>query len=90
MAEYQLTADDNIVFRPADQMWIPNDPANTQWMEYEQWLEDGGIPDPYVPPDPVPPQAQPETTVLYDHENRLRAIEGQPPLTLGEFLTKMT
>jgi hypothetical protein len=38
----------------------------------------------------VPPEAQPETTVLYDHENRLRAIEGQPPLTIGEFLVKAT
>jgi hypothetical protein len=33
----------------------------------------------------VSPQPTPEDQVLYDHENRLRAIEGQPPLTLGEF-----
>jgi len=26
--------------------------------------------------------------VLYDHENLLRAIEGQPPLTIGDFLAK--
>jgi hypothetical protein len=26
--------------------------------------------------------------VLYDHENRLRAIEGAPPLTLKEFIAK--
>jgi hypothetical protein len=46
------------------------------------------VPDPYVPPDPVPPEPAAETTVLYDHENRLRSLEGQPPLTLGEFLAK--
>jgi hypothetical protein len=26
--------------------------------------------------------------VLYDHENRIRAIEGAPPLTLAEFINK--
>ena len=46
------------------------------------------MPDPYVPPEPVPPEPQPETTVLYDHENRIRAMEGQPPLTLADFITK--
>jgi hypothetical protein len=46
------------------------------------------VPDPYVPPEPVPPEPAPETSVLYDHENRLRAIEGAPPLTLKEFITK--
>jgi hypothetical protein len=34
------------------------------------------------------PQPTPADQVLYDHENRLRNIEGVPPLTLGEFLTK--
>jgi hypothetical protein len=98
MSDYQLTATDEpcTVIRHSDQASIPPDMANRDYNGdafspgYLQWKEDGGVPDPYVPPDPVPPQAQPETTVLYDHENRLRAIEGQPPLTLGEFLTKMT
>jgi hypothetical protein len=87
MADYQLTATD-FVLRTADQMWIPNDPANYDRVAYEQWLTDGGVPDPYVPPDPLPPDPAPETTVLYDHENRIRAIEGAPPLTLGEFISK--
>jgi hypothetical protein len=89
MAEYQLTATD-VVIRTEDGASIPNDPANRDRAGYDEWLADGGVPDPYVPPPPVVPETQPETTVLYNHENRLRAIEGVPPLTLGEFLTKMT
>lgn len=87
MAEYQLTNSD-IVIRVEDQANIPNDPANRDRIEYEQWLYDGGVPDPYVAPPPVTPEPAPESTVLYDHENRLRTLEGQPPLTMQDFLTK--
>jgi len=83
MAVYQLTTTD-IVIRTADQTYIPNDPTNHDRAEYEQWLADGGVPDPYVPPQ-VPQVPAPETTVLYDHENRLRLLEGQPPLTMADF-----
>jgi hypothetical protein len=86
MSEYQLTATDTVI-RTFDSAFIPNDPANRDRAEYEQWLADGGVPDPYVPPEPVVPVPTGEQTTLYDHENRLRAIEGKPPLTLKEFLT---
>jgi hypothetical protein len=84
MAEYQLS-DTESVLRTADGAWIPNDPANSDRAEYEQWLADGGVPDPYVPPEPAPPEPTPEQRILLDHENRILAQEGKPPLTIGEF-----
>jgi hypothetical protein len=38
------------------------------------------------PPPSTPP---PEDVVLYNHENRIRTLEGQPPLTPEEFAAKM-
>lgn len=88
MADYRLTEADMWVIRTADHTIIPNDPANTDWIKYQKWLDAGGVPDPYVePPPPTPPA---EDVVLYDHENRLRALEGQPPLTLEEFKETMS
>jgi hypothetical protein len=87
MADYRLTAFPDVI-RTADGATIPADPANRDRIEYEQWLADGGVPDPYVPPDPPPPDPAPEDVVLYDHENRIRSLEGQPPLTIGEFAAK--
>jgi hypothetical protein len=53
MADYQLTATD-VVIRTADQTFIPNDLANLDRAAYEQWLADGGVPDPYVPAQTKP------------------------------------
>ena len=89
MAEYQLTATDSTVIRTEDGACIPNDPANRDWVEYQQWLAAGGVPDPYVPPpEPTPTPPPAEDVVLFDHENRLRAIEGVPPLSLDQFRTQ--
>jgi hypothetical protein len=87
MSEYQLTATDSVI-RTADGASIPNDPANRDYAEYLQWVEDGGVPDPYVEPEPLPPQPSNEQTVLYEHENRIRSLEGQPPLSLGDFIAR--
>jgi hypothetical protein len=89
MSEYQLTATDAHVIRTIDHAIIPNDPGNADWIEYQGWLADGGVPDPYVPLEPVPPEPSPEDEVLFDHENRLRSLEGMPPLTTDEFIAKM-
>ena len=43
---------------------------------------------------PVPPTAATAPTteqqVLFEHENRILALEGQPPLTVDDFLQKVT
>jgi len=88
MAEYQLTETD-VVLRTADGAYIPNDPDNRDRVAYDMWLVAGNLPDPYVPPEPPPPQPpQPETVILFDHENRLRAIEGAPAIDLQKFLAE--
>ena len=47
MAEYQLTANPDVVSKQTDegQMFIPNDPANRDYVEYQNWLELGNEPD---------------------------------------------
>ena len=49
MADYQFTATD-VVIRTADGASIPNDPANRDRIEYDAWLANGGVPDPYKAP----------------------------------------
>jgi hypothetical protein len=58
MTDYQLTEPEEpcVVIRTEDSASIPPDPANRDYAEYLQWVEDGGVPDPYVPPEPVPGQ----------------------------------
>ena len=51
MAEYQLTQTDSVI-RTEDGAVIPADPANRDYAEYLQWVEDGGVPDPYKKPQP--------------------------------------
>jgi len=40
---YQLT-NGNTVRRVADNAFIPNDPANTDWQAYQEWLAAGNTP----------------------------------------------
>jgi hypothetical protein len=42
---------DNTIKRIADNAFIPNDPANTDYAEYLKWLADGNTP---LPADPQP------------------------------------
>ena len=90
MADYQLTASEEpcAVIREIDGACIPPDPANRDYAEYLRWVEDGGVPDPYEPPEELPPVASNEQMILFDHENRVRALEGQPPLDFSDFADK--
>jgi hypothetical protein len=89
MADYQLTAGDSII-RTEDGAYIPPDPANRDYAEYLQWVEGGGVPDPYVPPEPVPDVPTAGEQLAFEHENRILALEGQPPITVDDFLQKVT
>jgi len=84
MAKYALTMIETTVLR--DDGWqIPADPGNGDWQEYQRWLAEGNVPDPYVPSSEQPPAA---TAVMFEHENRIRALEGLPPLTAEDFARK--
>ena len=95
MADYQLTATEEpcAVIRASDGACIPPDMANRDYNGdqfspgYLQWVEGGGVPDPYVEPEVPEPEPSVEQEVMFDHENRLRALEGQPPLEFNEFVT---
>ncbi len=50
---YQLTATDCILHTGFG-MWIPPDPANTDYAAYLEWLAAGNTPEPAPEPEPVP------------------------------------
>jgi hypothetical protein len=52
---YKLTHTTTIL-RLADGAHIPADPANTDWQDYQRWLDAGNTPQPADPP-PVPDHA---------------------------------
>ena len=54
---YQLTTSGTIL-RLKDEAFIPPDPANTDYAEYQQWLAAGNTP----LPAPEPPAPAPEPT----------------------------
>lgn len=50
---YQLTTG-NCILRLADNAYIPPDPANTDYVAYLKWLDEGNTPEP-APEPPSPP-----------------------------------
>lgn len=69
---------------PDKDSWVQDDEAQIGWL-----YADGifSAPPSNLEPLPPPPPSI-ETVVLYDHERRIRATEGQPPLTLGDFIAQ--
>lgn len=43
---YTLTSDPNTIMRDEDGHFIPTDPDNVDYVEYLQFLEEGGVPNP--------------------------------------------
>jgi hypothetical protein len=50
---YQLTAT-NYILHTETGMWIPQDPANTDYQAYLAWLSEGNTPLPAPEPEPAP------------------------------------
>ena len=64
---YRLTT--NGVQRLTDGAWIPADPKNRDWREYQKWLSAGNIPE---PDSPSPIKGLDKLTEL---EARIAALE---------------
>ena len=65
--KYQLVSYSNTIKRLDDDVWIPPDPANTDYQEYLKWLEEGNTPlppDPEPEPEPLTPQQKLEAAGL--------------------------
>tara|TARA_R110000744_G_scaffold364967_1_gene473643 strand:+ start:1127 stop:1417 length:291 start_codon:yes stop_codon:yes gene_type:complete len=59
---YKLTTNDSII-RIKDGASIPNDPANTDYAEYLEWVEAGNKPEPAD--KPIPPTYQENRVAEY-------------------------
>lgn len=72
-AQYRLDAPaNNGIYRTdtGNERWFPTtDPANSDYITYQAWLADGGVPDPYVPPEPGPPPPPSEALVEAQRAN---------------------
>jgi len=59
---YKLT--ENGVIRLSDGAFIPNDPANKDWQEYQEWLKQGNQPLPQYTPQELKQKLQSEILSL--------------------------
>lgn len=69
---YTLTSGTTII-RDADQAFIPNDPANMDYVAYLKWLDEGNTPNPYV----EPPAPEPVKPTVEELQAQLAAIQKQ-------------
>jgi hypothetical protein len=77
-----------MIIRRDDGAWIPNDQKNPDYREYQSWLSAGGVADPYIAPpatDPVDAWDIISFKIAFNHENRIRALEGKAPITATQF-----
>ena len=89
MAKYQLTSSE-VVIRKSDGASVPNDPLNRDRSDYNAWVKAGGVPDPYIPPpasDALDAWDIITLKIAFNHENRMRALEGKASITLAQFKT---
>lgn len=50
-AKYMISGD--MIIKTIGLSTVPADPTNPDWIEYQQWLTAGNVPDPYIPPPEV-------------------------------------
>ena len=51
--DYQLI-NGSVIQRLSDKVFIPQDPANTDYQAYLAWLNEGNTPEPAPEPEPAP------------------------------------
>jgi hypothetical protein len=86
---YSLTNDSSVI-RDADGACIPPDDRNADWKDYQAWLGAGNTPTPYVAPPPLDALSAWDVIsakILFNHENRIRALEGKAAITAAQFRT---
>ncbi len=76
MADYALTQADGVM-RAVDGAYIPAEPLNSDWREYQDWLAAGGVPYPADPqPEPVIIVSPYQARVALLNANLLDTVEG--------------
>ena len=84
---YKLTQDAN-VFRLPDSVYIPADPANTDWQAYQQWLAAGNTPEPADPP-PAPDIAALRRAAYAAEADPIFFMQQRGEATQAEWLAKV-
>jgi hypothetical protein len=44
VANIDKTINQSLIVKLPDQLWIPNDPENTDWQAYQLWIAAGNTP----------------------------------------------
>jgi hypothetical protein len=81
MADYRLIDGFDGVLKVEGEIFIPADPGNRDWQDYQAWLAEGNEPDP-PPANPTPPIEEPPppdivavNAQVQDIDTRLAALE---------------